>query len=218
MHHLGFLERCDSEALRIHADHSQEVQCCFPLPFGLDISVDVETLVAAIEGCLSDIDLSVNEIGFLLLVRRFWPNGMLSTYTFRRLAKAILQWILSEVSCFVVAARKMYSTQYRTVTWLSFFEIMSPEVDSFPECALVKYTLGLSRCNSDRLRHLSPATVAIMSQVGEHYCLGTLRHGCLPFMTSISLRTARRCTPYCVSTQKKALTMIHTSWMKSPRR
>lgn len=97
MYHLGFLDRCDSETLLINAEFPREVQCCFPLPFGLDISADVETLVAAIEGCFTDVHLSINEIGFLLLVRRFWPNGMLSNYTFRRLAKAILLWVLSEV-------------------------------------------------------------------------------------------------------------------------
>lgn len=98
LHHVGLLERLDKEAVLFDGiSHPETLQCCLPLPFGFDISADVETLVACIEACLSDINLTVNELGFLALTRRFWPNGMLSDYTFRRLAKAILGWILSEV-------------------------------------------------------------------------------------------------------------------------
>ena len=98
LHHLGLLQRLDAQpTLFDNTPAPERVQCSLPLPFGFDISVDVETLVACIEACLSDINLSVNEAGFLLLTRRFWPNGMLSEYTFRRLTKAILGWVLSEV-------------------------------------------------------------------------------------------------------------------------
>lgn len=100
LHHLGLFERVDSQPdLFDDNPDPQHLLCSFPLPFGFDISQDVETMAATIEACLSDISLSINEIGFLLLVRRFWPNGMLSEYTFRRLARAILGWVLSEVSC-----------------------------------------------------------------------------------------------------------------------
>ncbi|KIP09568.1 hypothetical protein PHLGIDRAFT_67270 [Phlebiopsis gigantea 11061_1 CR5-6] len=78
LHHLGLFDRHDAQA-QLFKD-------------------EVETLVATVEACLSDVSLTVNEIGLLLLVRRFWPNGMLSDYSFRRLAKAILTWILSEDS------------------------------------------------------------------------------------------------------------------------
>ena len=61
------------------------------------MSTEVETLVASIEACLSDIDLSVNEAGLLLLVRKFWPDGMLTDYALRRLSKAVLTWLASEV-------------------------------------------------------------------------------------------------------------------------
>ena len=99
LHHLGLLQRLDNGAVLFDGTSNQEsLQCCLPLPFGFDISADVETLVACIEACLSDINLTVNELGFLALTRRFWPNGMLSDYTYRRLTKAILGWILSEVS------------------------------------------------------------------------------------------------------------------------
>jgi hypothetical protein len=109
MHHLGLLGRCDhSQALPLEGIAARQAQCYFPLPFGFDVSVEVETLVSAIEACLKDIDLSVNEIGFLLLVRRFWPNEMLSSYTFRRIAKTILQWILSEVNYYLTCYRLVF--------------------------------------------------------------------------------------------------------------
>lgn len=99
LHHLGLLERQDSRpSLFDDGMDPERMQCLFPLPFGFDITLEVETLVATIEACLSDLNLSVNEVGFLLLIRRFWPDSMLSNYSFRRLSKAILSWILSEVT------------------------------------------------------------------------------------------------------------------------
>ena len=98
LHHLGFFNRQDLDPFLFATEFSsEEVACVFPIPQGLDLSTDVETLFAAVEGCLSDLDLSVNEQGFLLLVRRLWPNGMASEYALRRLAKNIVSWILAEV-------------------------------------------------------------------------------------------------------------------------
>ncbi|KAI8998560.1 hypothetical protein BD414DRAFT_519687 [Trametes punicea] len=95
--HLGFFQRVDSHiCLFDGGPHPERVLCSFPVPLGLEVSVEVETLVSAIESCLSDIDLSVNEAGLLLLVRKFWPDGMLTTYALRRLSKALLGWILAE--------------------------------------------------------------------------------------------------------------------------
>ncbi|KAF5358295.1 hypothetical protein D9756_001552 [Leucocoprinus leucothites] len=70
--------------------------CSFPLPLGLDLSIDVETLVSAIEACLSDVDLYVNEFGFLLLTRRMWPDGLMSDYALKRLARSVFTWIINE--------------------------------------------------------------------------------------------------------------------------
>lgn len=70
----------------------------FPLPLGLDLSVNVETLVSAIEACFGDLDLSSNEFGFLLLTKRLWPNGLMSDYALKRLAEKVLFWILDEVT------------------------------------------------------------------------------------------------------------------------
>lgn len=74
----------------------QESLCLFSLPLSLDLSVNVEILVTAIEACLSDIDLSANEAGFLFLIRRAWPTGMSTNYALRRLMKSVLCWILTE--------------------------------------------------------------------------------------------------------------------------
>jgi len=99
LHHLGFFDRLDLEPTLFQEDTRHEkIYCNFPLPLGLDLSTDVETLVSAVEGCLSDLDLSVNEVGFLLLVRKLYPNGMVSEYALRRLARCVLSWIISEVS------------------------------------------------------------------------------------------------------------------------
>ena len=71
----------------------------FRSPVGLDLSNEVETLAAAIEACLSDLDLSVNEVGLLLLTRRFWYDGMITDDALRRLTKCLISWILAEVEC-----------------------------------------------------------------------------------------------------------------------
>ncbi|KAK1236541.1 hypothetical protein PQX77_000234 [Marasmius sp. AFHP31] len=95
LHHMGFIERLDSEATLFDSD-DKHVHCTFPLPLGLDVSSDVETLFAAVEACLSDLDLFVNEIGWLLLSRRLWPSGSASQYALGRLTRSILLWILAE--------------------------------------------------------------------------------------------------------------------------
>lgn len=95
--HIGILHRLDHEQDLWHnTTNPERLQVCFPIPFGFDVSADIETLVAVIEACLSDLDLSINEAGLLLLIRRFWPNGMLTAYSFQRLSKAILTWIFAE--------------------------------------------------------------------------------------------------------------------------
>lgn len=95
---LGFFQRSDLQQILFDGSPHPEKQFChFPLPVGLEISTEVETLASAIEACLSDLELSINEVAFLLLLRRFWPDGMLTEYALRRLLKAVLVWILSEV-------------------------------------------------------------------------------------------------------------------------
>lgn len=99
MHHLGFFDRTDANPFLFKGDGAldKEICCTFPIPLGLDSSADVETLFASVEACLSDLDLCINEVGFLLLSRRLWPNGMASEYALRRLARGILSWVIAEV-------------------------------------------------------------------------------------------------------------------------
>lgn len=102
LHSLGFLERVDLANLWVGDDATtnyEEEYCSFPLPVGLDLSNEVETLATAIEACLSDLDLSVNEVGLLLLTRRFWYDGMITDGALRRLTKCLILWILAEVEC-----------------------------------------------------------------------------------------------------------------------
>jgi hypothetical protein len=101
LYHVGLIElpgihRIETKDLVQY----RESLCLFALPLNLDLSANVETLMTAIEACLSDIDLSVNEGGFLLLVRRAWPTEMSTNYALRRLMKSVLGWILAEVGSF----------------------------------------------------------------------------------------------------------------------
>lgn len=97
LHHLSFVERQDRSAHSFQdLTLEKDVPCVFPLPLGLDLSTNVETLVCSVESSLSDLDLSINEFGFLLLTRRFWPSGLASEYGLKRLTRTIISWILDE--------------------------------------------------------------------------------------------------------------------------
>ncbi|KAG6909693.1 hypothetical protein DXG01_015894 [Tephrocybe rancida] len=96
LHHFGLFQRIDHCPVLFNDDDVTDVYCSFPLPFGLDLSPTVEALVAAVEGCLQDLDLSITEVGLLLLSRRLWPNGLSSDYALQRLTRCILSWILAE--------------------------------------------------------------------------------------------------------------------------
>lgn len=98
IHHLGFFSRLDMEQTLFDDTFNKGTACVFPLPLGLDLSTNVETLAAAVEACLTDLDLSVNEAGFLLLIRKLWPNGMATEYSLKRLMRIIVTWILAEVT------------------------------------------------------------------------------------------------------------------------
>ena len=101
LHHVGLIELPEIRIVETNdLLQYRESLCLFALPLSLDPSANVETLMTAIEACLSDIDLSVNEAGFLLLVRRVWPTEMSTNYALRRLMKTVLGWILAEVGSF----------------------------------------------------------------------------------------------------------------------
>jgi hypothetical protein len=98
LYHVGLIELPEIRLVETNdLLQYKESLCLFALPLSLDPSANVETLMTAIEACLSDIDLSVNEAGFLLLVRRVWPTEMSTNYALRRLMKTVLGWILAEV-------------------------------------------------------------------------------------------------------------------------
>ncbi|KAI9029113.1 hypothetical protein CLU79DRAFT_736311 [Phycomyces nitens] len=78
------------------SSEAESVQCVFPVPFSIDCSPTVETLINSIEACFEDIDITLNECGMLLLVRRCWPDPFMSRYTTERLIHAILTWIFQE--------------------------------------------------------------------------------------------------------------------------
>ncbi|KZV90247.1 hypothetical protein EXIGLDRAFT_720571 [Exidia glandulosa HHB12029] len=104
---LGFFARIDGEPrLNTGSEEVKSLMCVFPLPIALDVNGDnVETLVSAIEACLADISITVNETGFLLLVRRCWPSSRHTEYALSRLARVVLQWIFAEDERLVVVAR-----------------------------------------------------------------------------------------------------------------
>lgn len=108
MRNLGFFERFDASPMLFPNDHdksttlskdhqdSKAVQVIFPVPYAIDCSAHVESLINSIEACLQDVDLSINECGLLLLVRRCWPDPFMSAYTRERLIHAIVGWVFDE--------------------------------------------------------------------------------------------------------------------------
>lgn len=95
--HLAFFDRVDQSPYPFDNFRTdQNVGCIFPLPLGLDLSTDVETLVSAVESCLADLDLSVNEFALLLVVRKLWPNGLMSEYGLKRVGRSVIYWVLAE--------------------------------------------------------------------------------------------------------------------------
>ncbi|KAF9570686.1 hypothetical protein EC968_001470 [Mortierella alpina] len=74
----------------------RSVHCLFPIVTAIDPTAEVENLIHAIWRCLSSVDLSVNESGFLLLTRRCWPDPFMSDYTAERLVGCIFHWLLLE--------------------------------------------------------------------------------------------------------------------------
>ncbi|KAG0099158.1 hypothetical protein BGZ93_008937 [Podila epicladia] len=74
----------------------RSVPCMFPFVTAIDPSSQVENLIHAIWRCLSSVDLSVNECGFLLLNRQCWPDPFMSDYTAERLIGCVFHWLLLE--------------------------------------------------------------------------------------------------------------------------
>ncbi|KAI7905964.1 uncharacterized protein BX663DRAFT_247120 [Cokeromyces recurvatus] len=105
MNNLGLFERFDASPILFmngstkscqFQEQDKSVQCVFPVPYSIDCSATVESLINSITACLQDIDLSINECGLLILVRRCWPDPFMSRYTQERLIHAIVTWAFDE--------------------------------------------------------------------------------------------------------------------------
>lgn len=100
MRNLGFFERFDASPILFNLEAGRQedkaIQCIFPVPYAIDCSANVEALINSIDASLQDVDLSINECGLLLLVRRCWPDPFMSNYTSERLVHAIVSWTFDE--------------------------------------------------------------------------------------------------------------------------
>lgn len=136
MANYGFLERIDGNPILFPYHHEEEennnnnhlghknlgknskignlsLEYCFPLPFVTECSPTVEALITSISACLSDINISINECGFLLMTRRCWPDPYISKYVLERLVYSILEWICNEDEKLLIIAREYTSSQIK---------------------------------------------------------------------------------------------------------
>jgi hypothetical protein len=98
LHILGFFDVMgEPRPQTFGAGSDRNLQLVFPLPFSVDNTQDVETLFATVEGCLQEVDLSLNEFALLLITRKAWPSGRSSPLALERLSSAMVYWILAEV-------------------------------------------------------------------------------------------------------------------------
>jgi len=72
--------------------------CYFILPLLMDSSPTVELLILAIETSLDDLDLTMNEQAFQLLISRAWPSLLCSPCALERLGHAVVSWVMAQVS------------------------------------------------------------------------------------------------------------------------
>ncbi|KAI8967150.1 hypothetical protein BDF20DRAFT_908514 [Mycotypha africana] len=106
MRNLGTLERFDGSPMLFQparlentaalSEDMETVQCIFPVPYAVDDSPQFEAVLSSISACLQDFDLSMNECGLLLLVRRCWPSASMSPVLQERLMHTIVSWIFIE--------------------------------------------------------------------------------------------------------------------------
>lgn len=92
----------------------RSVHCLFPIVTAIDPTSDVEHLIHSIWRCLSSVDLSVNECGFLLLTRQCWPDPFMSDYTTERLVGCVFHWLLLEDDQLVVI-HKNYASKGKKI-------------------------------------------------------------------------------------------------------
>ncbi|CAG8481558.1 14612_t:CDS:10 [Funneliformis caledonium] len=109
MANYGFLERINGHPVLFN-DESEGKQLgydvTFPLPFVIECSPTVESLITAISACLLDISISTNECGLLLMTRRCWPDSFSSRYVLERLIYAVIKWVCDEDDKLLIIARE----------------------------------------------------------------------------------------------------------------
>ncbi|CAG8469401.1 8345_t:CDS:10, partial [Diversispora eburnea] len=123
MSNHGFLERIDGNPILFPSDDNnnhdensenlENLEYSFPLPFATECSPTVEALITSISACLSDINISINECGFLLMTRRCWPDPYISKYVLERLIYSIIEWICNEDDKLLIIAREYTSAQIK---------------------------------------------------------------------------------------------------------
>lgn len=113
LHRIGIFTLMDTQldALEIIDANPGEILCSFPSTLAIDASTSVEALFAAIQACLDDLDLSINEFGLLLLTRKCWPNGLMTDYALSRLTSLVLSWILTEDDRLLLVVRDYISSR-----------------------------------------------------------------------------------------------------------
>ncbi|CAG8469783.1 6847_t:CDS:10 [Acaulospora colombiana] len=116
MANYGLLDRIDGYPILFDDANIEGInghECLFPLPFANECSPTVETLVASISACLSDVNVTVNECGFLLMTRRCWPDPYLSKYVLERLIYSIIEWVCDEDERLVLIAKEYTSSHHK---------------------------------------------------------------------------------------------------------
>ncbi|CAG8540918.1 11607_t:CDS:2, partial [Scutellospora calospora] len=112
---VGFIERIDGRPILFCDNDDPEkniVECSLPLPFAAEYSSTVEILLTAISSCLSDVNISINECGFLFMVRRCWPGPFMSKYVLERLIYSIIEWMCDEDERLLIIGKE-YTTARR---------------------------------------------------------------------------------------------------------
>lgn len=168
--HLRSVGLCTTPRVSVDDVRKGQTWVSFTLPLLMDSSPTVELLVLAIEGLLSDLDLTMNEQAMILLFTRAWPSILCSTYALERLGNALVAWVMAEVRMSVtqrslsitrttLCTRSSSSTLASTAVFQeSALSSAVPSSKERPRCPCIKKTArssysgtpsrGLPRCTT----------------------------------------------------------------------
>lgn len=177
MCNFGLFERFDASPLLFVNDDTtavvneeKMVQCIFPVPYAIDCSPNVESLINSIEACLQDVDLSINECGLLMLVRRCWPDPFLSSYSCERLIHAIIAWTFDEDERLLTLHEELTSTNKNSN--LRYQRKQQQQHNRWAQAALLSRMKGNPLGTADRNRPNSffqTATAGVSSGASSIY-------------------------------------------------